>query len=83
MVTVDSPTFNESYAEMEKIYASGRAKAIGVSNFSIKTYVSSVYPCLHTDNDTHSLEELLQTATVVPAVNQIEYVSARPLSNLF
>ncbi|KAK0199489.1 NADP-dependent oxidoreductase domain-containing protein [Desarmillaria ectypa] len=37
MIAVDSPTFNESYAEMEKIYASGRAKAIGVSNFSIKT----------------------------------------------
>ncbi|KAK0448422.1 NADP-dependent oxidoreductase domain-containing protein [Desarmillaria tabescens] len=55
VITVDSPTFNESYAEMEKIYASGRAKAIGVSNFSIKT-----------------LEELLKTATVVPAVNQIE-----------
>ncbi|SJL11970.1 uncharacterized protein ARMOST_15384 [Armillaria ostoyae] len=55
VITVDSPTFNESYAEIEKIYASGRAKAIGVSNFSIKT-----------------LEELLQTATVVPAVNQIE-----------
>ncbi|KAK0199491.1 NADP-dependent oxidoreductase domain-containing protein [Desarmillaria ectypa] len=55
VITVDSPTFNESYAEMEKIYASGRAKAIGVSNFSIKT-----------------LEELLKTATVIPAVNQIE-----------
>ncbi|KAG7439554.1 Aldo/keto reductase [Guyanagaster necrorhizus] len=55
VITIDSPTFNESYAEMEKIYASGRAKAIGVSNFSIKT-----------------LEELFQTATVVPAVNQIE-----------
>ncbi|PBK84894.1 Aldo/keto reductase [Armillaria gallica] len=55
MVTLDSPTFNESYAEIEKIYASGKAKAIGVSNFSIKT-----------------LEELLQTATVVPAVNQVE-----------
>ncbi|PBK61527.1 Aldo/keto reductase [Armillaria solidipes] len=55
VITVDSPTFNESYAEIEKIYASGRAKAIGVSNLSIKT-----------------LEELLSTATVVPAVNQIE-----------
>lgn len=55
VITVDSPSFNESYAEIEKIYASGRAKAIGVSNFSIKT-----------------LEELLQTAKVVPAVNQIE-----------
>ncbi|KAK0479096.1 reductase AKOR2 [Armillaria luteobubalina] len=56
VIAVDSPTFNESYAEIEKIYASGRAKAIGVSNFSIKT-----------------LEELLQTAKVVPAVNQIEF----------
>ncbi|KAK0197720.1 reductase AKOR2 [Armillaria mellea] len=37
VLTVDSPTFNDSYAQIEKIYASGRAKAIGVSNFSIKT----------------------------------------------
>lgn len=35
-VTVESPTFNEVWAEMEKIYESGRAKAIGVSNFSPK-----------------------------------------------
>ncbi|KAJ7663805.1 NADP-dependent oxidoreductase domain-containing protein [Mycena polygramma] len=34
---VDSPTFNDTWAEMERIHASGRAKAIGVSNFSIKT----------------------------------------------
>jgi glycerol 2-dehydrogenase (NADP+) len=36
---LDHPTFNETWAEMEKIYASGKAKAIGVSNFSIKTCV--------------------------------------------
>lgn len=35
--TLSSPTFNEAYAEMEKIFLSGKAKAIGVSNFSIKT----------------------------------------------
>jgi len=52
---VDKPTFVEAWAEMEKIYASGRAKAIGVSNFSIKT-----------------LEVLLKTAKVVPAINQVE-----------
>ncbi|KAI0074309.1 Aldo/keto reductase [Panus rudis PR-1116 ss-1] len=34
---VEKPDFNETWAEMEKIYASGKAKAIGVSNFSIKT----------------------------------------------
>ncbi|KAJ6605374.1 NADP-dependent oxidoreductase domain-containing protein [Mycena vulgaris] len=34
---VDTPTFNDTWAEMEKIHASGRARAIGVSNFSIKT----------------------------------------------
>ncbi|KAJ7132386.1 NADP-dependent oxidoreductase domain-containing protein [Mycena epipterygia] len=34
---VDTPTCNETWAEMEKIYSSGRARAIGVSNFSIKT----------------------------------------------
>ncbi|KAJ7163518.1 NADP-dependent oxidoreductase domain-containing protein [Mycena crocata] len=34
---VDTPTFNETWAEMERIHATGRARAIGVSNFSIKT----------------------------------------------
>ncbi|OCH92194.1 Aldo/keto reductase [Obba rivulosa] len=33
---VDKPTFNDIWAEIEKIYESGKAKAIGVSNFSIK-----------------------------------------------
>ncbi|KAJ7708921.1 reductase AKOR2 [Mycena rosella] len=51
---VDTPTFNETWAEMEKLPTS-RTRAIGVSNFSIKT-----------------LEQLLQTAKVVPAVNQVE-----------
>ncbi|KAJ7132356.1 NADP-dependent oxidoreductase domain-containing protein [Mycena epipterygia] len=37
LTVVDTPTFNETWAEMEKIYSSGRARAIGVSNFSIKT----------------------------------------------
>lgn len=36
LITVEKPGFIEAWAEMEKIYASGRAKAIGVSNFSIK-----------------------------------------------
>ncbi|KAJ7663801.1 NADP-dependent oxidoreductase domain-containing protein [Mycena polygramma] len=34
---VDTPSFNDTRAEMERLHASGRAKAIGVSNFSIKT----------------------------------------------
>ncbi|KDQ49936.1 hypothetical protein JAAARDRAFT_211958 [Jaapia argillacea MUCL 33604] len=33
---VPSPTFVEVWQQMEKVYASGKAKAIGVSNFSIK-----------------------------------------------
>jgi len=33
---LDGPPFNETWAEIEKIYESGKAKAIGVSNFSIK-----------------------------------------------
>ncbi|KAJ8517588.1 hypothetical protein ONZ45_g5239 [Pleurotus djamor] len=53
--TVDSPTFVEVWATMEKLLDTGKVKSIGVSNFSIKT-----------------LEVLLQTAKVVPAVNQIE-----------
>jgi len=34
---VETPTFNETWAELERLHASGRARAIGVSNFSIKT----------------------------------------------
>jgi len=33
----DDVKFNEVWAEMEKVYATGRVRAIGVSNFSIKT----------------------------------------------
>lgn len=44
-----------AWQEMEKIYASGKAKAIGVSNH-LK----------------HHLEEILDTARILPAVNQIE-----------
>ncbi|KAF8999816.1 reductase AKOR2 [Cyathus striatus] len=34
---VDSPTFSDAYAEMEKLLQEGKTKSIGVSNFSIKT----------------------------------------------
>ncbi|KAJ7780191.1 NADP-dependent oxidoreductase domain-containing protein [Mycena maculata] len=37
LTIVDTLTFNETWAELERIHASGRARAIGVSNFSIKT----------------------------------------------
>ncbi|KAH7919560.1 Aldo/keto reductase [Leucogyrophana mollusca] len=47
--------FNETWAEMENVLASGKVKAIGVSNFSTKT-----------------LEQLLKTAKIVPAVLQVE-----------
>ena len=50
-----SPTFNETWADMEKVYEEGKAKAIGISNFSGRT-----------------LGELLKTAKVVPAVNQMQ-----------
>ena len=42
LITYDTPLFNETWTRMEKIYKSGRAKAIGVSNFSVKKYVISV-----------------------------------------
>ncbi|KAK7682824.1 hypothetical protein QCA50_014208 [Cerrena zonata] len=55
LVLEESVTFNDVWAEVEKVLASGKARAIGVSNFSIKT-----------------LDQLLTTAKVVPAVNQVE-----------
>lgn len=51
----EHPTFNETWADMEKLCTGGKVRAIGVSNFSVKT-----------------LEDLLATAKVIPAVNQIQ-----------
>ncbi len=45
----------DTWKALETIYASGRAKAIGVCNFNVE-----------------HLEKLLASASVVPAVNQIE-----------
>ena len=33
---VDSPTFNETWVQMEKLLATNKVKAIGISNFSVK-----------------------------------------------
>ncbi len=51
----DGSHFNDVWAEMEKLLDTGKVRAIGVSNFSPKTF-----------------PELLKTAKVVPAVNQVE-----------
>ena len=37
---LDSPTFVEVWAEMEQVLKKGKAKSIGVSNFSVKKYDS-------------------------------------------
>lgn len=47
--------YAEAWAAMEEIYATGKVRAIGVSNFH-----------------QHHLDELMNTAKIVPAVNQIE-----------
>jgi 2,5-diketo-D-gluconate reductase A len=47
--------FVETWRAMEEIYHSGRARAVGVSNFQ-----------------PHHLRRLLESTTVVPAVNQVE-----------
>ncbi|KIJ46249.1 hypothetical protein M422DRAFT_29381 [Sphaerobolus stellatus SS14] len=52
---VDHPDVNETWADMEKLLETGKVKAIGISNFSVKT-----------------LTQLLKTAKVTPAVNQVE-----------
>ncbi|MDX2919901.1 MULTISPECIES: aldo/keto reductase [Streptomyces] len=60
-----SGDFVETWKALEEIYRSGRAKAIGVSNFQ----------------ENH-LRRLLDSSTVVPAVNQIEvhpYLTQEPL----
>ncbi|RFS26520.1 aldo/keto reductase [Chitinophaga silvatica] len=48
--------YKDTWKALEKLYADGRIKAIGVSNFL-----------------QHQLEDLLQTANVVPMVNQLEF----------
>jgi diketogulonate reductase-like aldo/keto reductase len=49
------------------------SKNIGVSNFSIKTYVPSLLvPWIFKNISVARLEPVLKTAKVVPAVNQIE-----------
>jgi glycerol 2-dehydrogenase (NADP+) len=69
----ESVTFNDSYAELEKLLAAGKTRAIGVSNFSIEKLVAM--PCLFALADVDSLfslEKLATTAKITPAVNQIE-----------
>lgn len=48
--------FLETYTALEKLYADGRIRAIGVSNFGIT-----------------QLQSVLNSCSVVPAVNQIEF----------
>jgi diketogulonate reductase-like aldo/keto reductase len=47
--------YKDTWRALEKLYADGRVRSIGVSNFEI-----------------HHLEDLLEDAKVVPAVNQVE-----------
>ena len=39
-----SITFNQSWEEMEKLLETGKVKAIGISNFSVKKYVRGSSP---------------------------------------
>ncbi|KAH0826757.1 NADP-dependent oxidoreductase domain-containing protein [Lanmaoa asiatica] len=52
---LEYPTLNETWADLERVLEGGKVRAIGVSNFSIRT-----------------LEQLLTTAKVIPAINQVE-----------
>lgn len=48
--------YKETWRALETLYADGRVKAIGVSNFL-----------------QHHLEDLFQTATIIPMVDQLEF----------
>ena len=48
--------YRETWRALETIYDTGRARAIGVSNFLV-----------------HHLEDLLETARIVPMVDQVEF----------
>lgn len=37
IIVKDSPSFNETWKGMEEVFRKGKARNIGVSNFSIKT----------------------------------------------
>lgn len=53
--TLTKPDIPSTWKAMEALYQSGKARAIGVSNFSSK-----------------KLQDLINVAHVVPAVNQVE-----------
>jgi len=61
----ESPTYVETWKEMEKLVETGKVKTLGVSNFSIKT-----------------LEVLLASAKIVPAVNQVQMHPSWPQDDL-
>ena len=70
--TTGKVNFNDAWAEMDKLLDTGKVRAIGVSNFSIKTCV--LFPLFFRFSLalTVSLEKLFTTAKVTPAVDQVE-----------
>ena len=44
LICYDTPIFQETWARIEKLYESGRARSIGVSNFSVKKYAIVFMP---------------------------------------
>ncbi|TCD60078.1 hypothetical protein EIP91_010772 [Steccherinum ochraceum] len=70
----ESPTFVETWKEMEKLLASGKVKSIGVSNFSIKT-LEILLPQASVQPVTNQVE----MHPLLPQLDLLEYCNSKKI----